>query len=423
MFLETEDKLRQTVWEVVHRTPIFDIHTHIYDARFGDLLLWGIDEVLTYHYLVAEVFRYDPMDQQHFYEHLDYQKFYAMPKRKQADLIWAKVFLEHSPVSEAARGVLTTLGLLGMDPRDRNLNLYREYFEAKTAEEHINTVFHVANIEGVIMTNDPFDDKERSVWESGQVGDKRFHAALRLDGLLNNWGEAHAILKSWGYNVKDKLDKTTVAEVNRFLNEWIDRMDPLYMAVSLPPTFDAFDKSDRAKLIHKCILPVSRDRHRPFAMMIGVKKLTNPGLAVAGDSVGKATIEVVERLCLENQKNKFLVTMLSRENQHELCIAARKFNNLLPFGCWWYLNDPMTIDEMTRMRLELLGLSFIPQHSDARVLDQLLYKWAHSRWLIALVLQDKYSDLHRTGWRVTETEIERDVSYLFGGAFKHFLGA
>ncbi|RYD61243.1 MAG: glucuronate isomerase, partial [Verrucomicrobiaceae bacterium] len=44
--------LRAVVAEVVHATPVFDIHTHLYDPAFGELLLWGIDELLTYHYLV-----------------------------------------------------------------------------------------------------------------------------------------------------------------------------------------------------------------------------------------------------------------------------------------------------------------------------------------------------------------------------------
>ena len=37
-----------------------DIHTHLYDPAMGKLLLWGIDELVTYHYLVAEVFRARP---------------------------------------------------------------------------------------------------------------------------------------------------------------------------------------------------------------------------------------------------------------------------------------------------------------------------------------------------------------------------
>jgi hypothetical protein len=156
-------------------------------------------------------------------------------------------------------------------------------------------------------------------------------------------------------------------------------------------------------------------------MMMGVKKLVNPRLQLAGDSVGRASIEAVEYLCATYPRSKFLVTMLSRENQHELCVAARKFRNLMPFGCWWFLNNPSLVDEITRMRLELLGLSFIPQHSDARVLDQLLYKWDHSRRVIADALFDKYHDLMATGWTMEEWEIRRDVEKLFGGNFWSFV--
>lgn len=35
--------------------------------------------------------------------------------------------------------------------------------------------------------------------------------------------------------------------------------------------------------------------------------------------------------------------------------------------------------QITSMRVEILGTGFTAQHSDARVLDQLLYKWSHSR--------------------------------------------
>ena len=91
----------------------------------------------------------------------------------------------------------------------------------------------------------------------------------------------------------------------------------------------------------------------------------------------------LERMCAEYPDVRFLATFLSRENQHELCVAARKFSNLMPFGCWWFLNNPSIVSEITRERLELLGTSFIPQHSDARVLEQLIYKWQHSRDVIA----------------------------------------
>ncbi len=127
----------------------------------------------------------------------------------------------------------------------------------------------------------------------------------------------------------------------------------------------------------------------------------NPQLAEAGDMVGKADVLSVVNLCRQFPQNRFFVTMLSREDQHELCVAARKFGNLMVFGCWWFLNNPSLIREIERMRFELLGTSFIPQHSDARVLDQLIYKWHHSRQIIGEVLIEKYQDLVNAGWRLT----------------------
>jgi hypothetical protein len=114
--------------------------------------------------------------------------------------------------------------------------------------------------------------------------------------------------------------------------------------------------------------------------------------------------------------------MLARENQHELAVAARKFGNLMVFGCWWFLNNPSLIDEMTRLRIELLGTTVIPQHSDARVLDQLIYKWDHSRRVIGRVLTEKYSDLLAAGWPLTRTEVERDAKQFLGENFTNFLG-
>ena len=114
--------------------------------------------------------------------------------------------------------------------------------------------------------------------------------------------------------------------------------------------------------------------------------------------------------------------MLSRENQHELAVLARKFANLKLFGCWWFLNNPSIVSEMTFERLELLGLLFVPQHSDARVLDQVVYKWRHSKKTIADVLVTKYLDLHDSGWRLTASDVSRDVNMLFSGNAKTWLG-
>jgi hypothetical protein len=119
---------------------------------------------------------------------------------------------------------------------------------------------------------------------------------------------------------------------------------------------------------------------------------------------------------------RFLASVLSRENQHELCVYARKFNNLMPFGCWWFLNNPSIVEETTRERIELLGASFIPQHSDARVLEQVIYKWRNTRATLGPILTNAYRLLSRDGRNVTRQDIQRDVDRMFCSNFQQWTG-
>src|SRR5216684_2303650 len=141
------------VEKIVDSTPVFDIHTHLYDPAFGDLLLWGIDDLLVYHYLVAEAFRYFDMP---------YEEFWALAKAEQADLIWDAVFIQHSPISEACRGVLTTLNRLGLDVKKRDLPGLRQWFARQTPADHVTRCLELANVRTICMTNSPFDDVERA---------------------------------------------------------------------------------------------------------------------------------------------------------------------------------------------------------------------------------------------------------------------
>lgn len=400
------------VEKTVLNTPVYDIHTHLYDPAFGELLLWGVDDLLVYHYLVAEAFRqFD----------LPYDKFWAMSKTEQADVIWNALFIEHSPISEACRGVLTTLNRLGLDVKKRDLPKLRKWFAGWKVADYTTHCMEVARVKRICMTNSPFDDVERVVWERGFLRDERFTAALRIDPLLLSWSETAAPrLRDWGYEVTPELSEKTASEVRRFLADWTRRIDAQYLMVSLPPDFTYPGDNVCARLMETAVLPHCREFGLPFAMMPGVKRGVNPLLKLAGDGVGHCDTTTYESLIAAHPDNKFLLTALSRENQYSLCVATRKFRNLHLFGCWWFTNIPYLIEEMTRMRLELIGLSVTLQHSDARVLDQILYKWEHSRRIIGRVLAEKYVDLAAAGWEPTNAEIERDVQDLFGGAFERF---
>lgn len=406
--------LAAQVEKTLANTPVYDIHTHLYDPAFGELLLWGIDDLLVYHYLVAEAFRqFD----------VPYDKFWAMSKQQQADVIWDTLFIQHSPISESCRGVLTTLNRLGLDVKKRDLPKLRKWFAKWNVADYTTHVMERAGVNRICMTNSPFDDIERAVWERGFERDPRFTAALRIDPLLLSWSDSAAPrLRDWGYNVTPELSEKTVKEVRRFLADWTRRIDAQYLMVSLPPDFIYPGNNSCARLMETAVLPHCREFGLPFAMMPGVKRGVNPLLKLAGDGVGLCDTASYESLIAAHPDNQFLITALARENQYSLCVAARKFRNLHLFGCWWFTNIPYLIEEMTRMRLELIGLSVTPQHSDARVLDQILYKWDHSRRLIAKVLTDKYADLAATGWEPTGAEIQRDVQDLFGGSFERFCG-
>jgi hypothetical protein len=394
--------------------PIIDIHTHLFMPSLGTLGLWGIDELLTYHYLEAELFRSSSITP---------EDYWALSKTAKADLIWRTLFVENAPVSEATRGVVAVLKAFGLPTSAPDLTEARAFFASRQISEHIDHVFKLAGISEAVMTNDPLDPDEAPLWQRGVEPDPRFRPVLRLDRVLNRWAEHWRVLQAQGFAVDEHATGKSIAEVRRFLAEWCARMRPVYMAVSQPDTFRFPEDSVRGRLIAGAVLPACREFNLPLSLMIGVRYQVNPRLRLAGDAVGTANLLALERLCADYPDNRYLVSVLSRENQHELCVYARKFANLMPFGCWWFLNNPSIVEEMTRERLEMLGTSFIPQHSDARILEQLVYKWRNTRRTIAPILANAYKLMADDGRAVTTEEIRRDVTRLFRGNFEHFAGA
>eukprot|EP00540_Astrosyne_radiata_P008500 CAMPEP_0116863464 /NCGR_PEP_ID=MMETSP0418-20121206/24243_1 /TAXON_ID=1158023 /ORGANISM="Astrosyne radiata, Strain 13vi08-1A" /LENGTH=240 /DNA_ID=CAMNT_0004498501 /DNA_START=21 /DNA_END=743 /DNA_ORIENTATION=+ len=179
---------------------------------------------------------------------------------------------------------------------------------------------------------------------------------------------------------------------------------------------------ESSDFVSQVLMKVCEERDLPVALKIGAHRGVNPALKSAGDGVvAFADAGVLARLCSRFPKVRFLVTFLSRNNQHEACVLASKFRNLHIYGCWWFCNNPSIIREITKMRVEMLGTAFTAQHSDARVVDQLVYKWSHSRAVIAKVLAEEYAKLSEAEWTPTRKEIRRDVHRLFGGSYEEFM--
>lgn len=390
-----------------------------------------------------------------------------MSKQVQADIIWKTLFIDRSPVSEACRGVITTLQILGLAEyvKARDLNGIRKFYRdfrdkgLEGAEAFSELVYRTAGIRYAIMTNIPFESNETQYWRPKRKEyPEHYRSALRVDPLLAGDRETvEAALKASGYDV-------TLEGARQYLRDWCDTMKPEYMMASTPHqmvmpegslagvekrgvnkeamkepfAFVDVANSDAANcdleedntasvidensdFLSDVLMAVCEERDLPVALKIGAHRGINPRLKTAGDGVvAFADAGVLARLCSRYPKVRFLATFLSRNNQHEACVLASKFRNLHIYGCWWYVNNPSMIEEITTMRIEMLGTGFTAQHSDARVLDQLIYKWAHSRSVIAKVLSNEYAKLCESGWTLTRAEIRRDVNRLFGGSYEEF---
>lgn len=413
--IASEKQLSRTLKNAFENAKIIDMHTHLFPPSYGELCLYGIDELLTYHYLIAEAMRQT---------NIPYEKFWALSKKEQAGLVWDTLFLNSSPISEATMGVITILEALGIDYAGRDLEGIRRQFDEMTGRDrlgkYVDRLMEISHVEKLVMTNDPFHPVERE-YMAKQTEDPRFLSSLRLDAIFGvRRDDTFEQLKAWGYGVERELDDKTVKELQRFLSEWIERMNPVYLAVSFPPSYRFPDESPDNVLLRELVLPLCREHDLPLAIMLGAKRGVNPDLKLAGDAVGLSSVESLMNLFAAYPDNRFLVTGLSRENQYELIVAARKFRNMMLFGCWWFLNTPHLVEEITRMRVELLGTSFIVQHSDCRVFEQLIYKWQHSIELIEKILFDKYRNLLEKGWLLKAQDVERDVNKLLRENFVQF---
>ncbi|KAL7531964.1 hypothetical protein ACHAWF_005336 [Thalassiosira exigua] len=289
-------------------------------------------------------------------------------------------------------------------------NIIRKYYEdefcskgSRGTENFVEKVYQISGVSYSIMTNIPFSAVESQHWRPKKK------SALRVDPLLaGDKRTIDAALKASGYG-------TTLADVRQYLNNWYDTMQPEYMMETdnVPSVID--EQSDYLTVLMK----VCEERNLPIVLKIDAHRGVYPTLLAAGDGmVAFADTASLARLLGKFSNVRFLATFLSRANQHEACVLQSKFRFRLKSSLFTIRS---IIEEITQMRVEMLGTTFTAQHSDARVMDQLIYKWAHSRAIIGKVLAGEYVKVLSSGWKLTREEIRRDISRLFGGAYEDFM--
>ena len=412
--------MEKTIKRIVEQTKIIDIHTHLFPKIFDQYCLQGIDHLLTYHYLISELFV--------VCKSINIENFYKLPIKNQADLIWAELFIKRTPISEACRGVLTTCHKLGFskEVNEKNLDNLRTRFTEliQNNEDYIDYIFTKSNIDYVVMTNQIFNKNEIDKLLNMDLTKipKQFKTSLRIDELIFDFDNCLKFIENYGY-------QPTWDGIKDYIQFWYNKLKPEYFMASLPFQFSYYLSEDNSgvfrmnstNVIDLIIVPLAVKLNLPIAFKFGTQRKQNETLKDAGDGLGVACVDSLCNLCKLNNKCKFLATFLSLNNQHQLCVAARNFPNLHIYGCWWYLNNPSLIENITKMRLEMLGTGFTYQHSDSRVLEQLIYKWDHSKNILAKLLHQKYLDLKDINWKITEEDVKRDVNYLLRGSYETFM--
>ena len=113
-------EILEAVEEELKATPFIDIHTHLFQPSLGENGLWGIDNLITYHYLEAELFRSSRITP---------AEYFGLSRREKANAIWRALFVENAPVSEATRGVVAVLNAFGLPAEGPDLTQAREFFD------------------------------------------------------------------------------------------------------------------------------------------------------------------------------------------------------------------------------------------------------------------------------------------------------
>jgi len=273
------------------------------------------------------------------------ESFYAKSKQEQADIIWKALFIDRSPVSEACRGVITTLQILGMQEyvQSRDLESIRQYYRdfrdkgLEGAEAFSELVYKTAGVKYAIMTNIPFESNEAQYWRPKRKEyPELYRSALRVDPLLSgDRATVEASLRSSGYDV-------TLEGARQYLRDWCDTMKPEYMMASTPhymvmpegslagvtkrgvneeamkepfafvnetsngdtancdPEEDntASVIDENSDFLSDVLMTVCEERDLPVALKIGAHRGVNPRLKSAGDGVvAFADAGVLARLC------------------------------------------------------------------------------------------------------------------------------
>ena len=262
-------------------------------------------------------------------------------------------------------------------------------------------IFKITNIKQVVMTNNPFDLNEKFILSSNK--DPKYLPSIRIDDLFVNDTKNKKTFSS-----KDLKNKFKIKKIINVIKKIIKVNKHTYFSLSTE-NFNEFQNH----LFFENFFNLLKKNKTPMMLLIGVKRSVNKLYKDAGDGVGIMDLDNLEVILKKFPKNKFIVSCLDLKDQFRLNVLARKFQNLKIVGFWWFNNNESIIENLLKQRFELLGDNFILQHSDARIVDQLVYKWLDFKSIYIKVMVEKYHQLLSLGYKIKTSDLEKKINFHF----------
>ena len=216
--------------------PVEDEHSHLLHNTAGDeLCFWGIERLLTYHYVRRILFAEG---------HVTPEVFYSWSLREQADFVWQKLFVNRLSdcTDEGRKGVILVMQCFGLDPNAKNLDQAREFYREQTAEMIQQKSMKIAGVTRVVGTQDILDPAEVAFYQTKNCGfNQELRPAIRLDELLLHWLRAIPKFAEYGVDLhKDPKNEQNHDKLRKFLAETFEMLggDIAYLASSFGPSDD-----------------------------------------------------------------------------------------------------------------------------------------------------------------------------------------
>lgn len=398
-----------------------DIHVHDMPDCCGEqFALVGPDATIDYHYAYGEYMGGCGLLSEQA------QKFWAMKQSERVDLLAKSMFCDGClQTSEARKGILTAASVLGLPTSSgdfmRILREWREMFRELGRERYTDLIFERAGITHVVSTQSPFVPEECQLYLRPEVidsWDSRYWCGLRWDefalkpevsdeickGLMNRPEAAGSLSQ-----------QKTCSASRKLLEFWISHLPNVkYVALSLPGWARLSRECERSQRIRQVlsevIIPVARERKLPVFLMPYVRRGLNANFRNAGDCVERGEINDLIEFISCTPDVVFAVTPLDENDNYPLSFAARALPNLRIWGHWWGNLNPVLIEQQLRLRMQMNGYVHFGVNSDARIRDQLLFKWPrYFRAQKKVLVEEALDQIESTGFPVTIETLRNSI--------------